>query len=215
MAVAAPQLRFRDVRRRSSLGLRSQAFSFEAEAMSSGRRVIRLVVVVAAILAASALPALCMFAWLVLADPFGGGSHPSDAALLAQFGAKRKLLDELVRMIEADPKLQRLAPDFMRPEGFDLAGVSADRIAAYRRLCAEAGIAHGFSHYGDPIEFIVHTRGLAISGSAKGFVHAEHADEDATIVDADLDAAAASLKEKDALLERRIDGDWWLMLDMR
>ena len=183
--------------------------------MSSGRPVIRLVVVVAAILAASALPALCMFAWLVLADPFGGGSHPTDEALLAQFRAKRKPLDELVRMIEADPKLQRLAPDFMRPEDFDLAGVSADRIAAYRRLCAEAGIAHGFSHYGDPIEFIVHTRGLAISGSAKGFVHAEHADEDATIVDGDLDAAAASLKEKDALLERRIDGDWWLMLDMR
>ena len=60
----------------------------------------------------------------------------------------------------------------------------------------------------------MHTRGLAISGSAKGFVHAEHADKDATIVDGDLDAAAASLKEKDALLERRIDGDWWLMLDM-
>lgn len=53
--------------------------------MSSGRPVIRLVVVVIAILAASALPALCMFAWLVLADPFGGGSHPTDEALLAQF----------------------------------------------------------------------------------------------------------------------------------
>lgn len=103
MAVAAPQLRFRDVRGRSSLGLRSQAFSFEAEAMSFGRPVIRLVVVVAAILAASALPALCMFAWLVLADPFGGGSHPSDAALLAQFGAKRNLLDELVHMTRRTP----------------------------------------------------------------------------------------------------------------
>jgi hypothetical protein len=96
-----------------------------------------------------------------------------------------------------------------------LAGVSADRVATYRRLCAGAGIVHGFSHYGYPIDFIVHTRGLAISGSAKGFVRAEHADEDATIVDGDLDAAAASLKDKDALLERKIDGDWLLMLDMR
>jgi hypothetical protein len=72
--------------------------------MSCGRPVIPLVVVVAAILAAAALAALCMFAWLVLADPFGGGSHPSDAALLAQFGAKRNLLDEFVHMIEADPR---------------------------------------------------------------------------------------------------------------
>jgi hypothetical protein len=183
--------------------------------MAFDKPVRRLVIAAAAVLAAFALPAGCMFAWLVIADPFGGGSHPTDEALLAQFRAKRPILEELVRMVDADPKLQRLAPDFMRPEDLSSAGVSADRVAVYRRLCAQAGVAHGSSHYGEAIEFIVHTRGLAISGSAKGFVHAEHADDDATVVDGDLDAAAASLKEKDALLVRRIDGNWWLELDMR
>lgn len=116
-------------------------------------------------------------------------------------------------MIEQEPKLERLAPDFLRPEDPSSAEVSADRIATYRRLCAQAGIAHGFSHYRD--EFIVHTRGLSIAGSAKGFVYAPYPDADATIVAGDLDAAAASLKDKDVLLQRKIDGNWWLELDMR
>jgi hypothetical protein len=108
-----------------------------------------------------------------------------------------------------------VGPDFTRPEDVASAGVSADTIASLRRLCAQAGVAHGFSHYGDSIEFIVHTRGLAISGSAKGFVHAAEPHPDARIVEGDLDAAAASPQQKDGLLERRIDGNWWLELDQR
>ena len=65
-------------------------------------------------------------------------------------------------------------------------------------------MAHGYSHYGETIEFIVHTRGLAIGGSGKGFAYAADADPDATIIEGDLDAAAASLSMKDVLLERRI-----------
>ena len=174
-----------------------------------------LVVIGAAVLAAPALYVGCMFAWLVIADPFGGRPHPTDEAMLTQFRDKREIFEQLVRMIEEDPGLQRLAPDFMRPEDPISAGVTADRMAAYRRLCAKADVAHGFSHYGEAIEFIVHTRGLSISGSAKGFVYAPRPDPDATIVAEDLDAAAASLEVKDALLQRRIDGNWWLELDMR
>lgn len=183
--------------------------------MAPGRPFTRLVVIAAAALAAPAVYAGCMLAWLVIVDPFGGTPHPTDAAMLAQFQDKREILEELVRMIEEDPGLERLAPDFTRPDDLTSAGVSADRIAAYRRLCVKAGVAHGFNRYGKTIEFIVHTRGLSISGSAKGFVYAANADPDATIVAGDLDAAAALLTVKDALLERRIDGNWWLDLDMQ
>jgi hypothetical protein len=41
------------------------------------------------------------------------------------------------------------------------------------------------------------------------------ADPDATVVEGDLDAAAASAQDKDVLLARKIDGNWWLNLDMR
>jgi len=183
--------------------------------MAAGRTITRVLILWAALLATCALPAAGMFAWLVIADPFGGSPHPTDETMLAQFRTQRKNLEELVRMISEDPKLVRLAPDFTRPEDLGSAGVSADRIAVYRRLCASARIAHGFSHYGDAIEFIVHTRGLAISGSAKGFVYAPSADADATVVEGDLDAAAASATDKDVLLERKIDESWWLLLDMR
>lgn len=183
--------------------------------MVSGRTITRVLIFWAALLAMCALPAAGMFAWLVIADPFGGSPHPTDTAMLMQFQEERESLEELARMIAEDPKLVRLAPDFTRPEDPSSAGISADRIAAYRRLCAKAGIAHGFSHYGDAIEFIVHTRGLAISGSAKGFVYAPNADPDATVVAGDLDAAAASANDKDVLLERKIEPNWWLDLDMR
>jgi hypothetical protein len=183
--------------------------------MTSRRIIVRLLILGGAFLAILVLPAASMLVCLVIADPFGVSAHPTDRAMLVQFQKQRGALDELVRMIAEDANLVRLAPDFTRPEDPASAGASAERIAAYRRLCAQAGIAHGFSHYGDAIEFIVHTQGLSISGSAKGFVYAASADDDATVVDGDLDAAAASLQDKDVLLERKIDDNWWLILDMR
>lgn len=183
--------------------------------MAAGRTTTQVLILWVALLAISALPAAGILAWFVIANPFGGSTHPTDAAMLAQFQAERGSLEELVRMIAEDPKLIRLAPDFTRPEDLGSTGVPAERIAAYRRLCAKAGIAHGLSHYGNAIEFIVHTQGLAISGSAKGFVYAANADTGATVVEGDLDAAAASAKDKDVLLMRRIGDNWWLELDMR
>jgi hypothetical protein len=115
-------------------------------------------------------------------------------------------------MIRQGGQLERLAPDFTRP---DPPPIGPERLADYRARLQAAGVAHGFSHYGDAIEFIVSTRGLAISGSGKSFIRAEHADLDATVVDGDLDAAADALADKDVLLQRKIGDGWWLQLDMR
>ena len=183
--------------------------------MAAGRKTTRALILWAALLVLCAIPAVGLLACFIIADPFGDLPHPTDETMLTQFRAQRKNLEELVRMIAEDPKLIRLGPDFTRPEDAASAGVSADRIAVYRRLCAEAGITDGFSHYGDAIEFLVHTRGLAISGSAKGFVYAPSADLDARLGGGDLDAAAASATDKDVLFERKIDESWWLELDMR
>jgi hypothetical protein len=59
-------------------------------------------------------------------------------------------------MIGQDGSIQRLAPDFTRP---DPAPITPERLADYRQRLQRAGVAHGFSHYGDAIEFIVSTRG--------------------------------------------------------
>lgn len=180
--------------------------------MAAGKLLKQVVLAGAAVIGAVALVTVVLLAWLTIADPFGGPPHPTDAAMLAQFAKVRPALEELVVMIGQDQGIQRLAPDFTRP---DPAPITPKRLADYRRRLQAAGIAHGFSHYGDAIEFIVSTRGLAISGSAKSFVHATEPDPDATVVGGDLDAAVNALTDKDVLLQRKIVDDWWLQLDMR
>ena len=149
---------------------------------------------------------------LTIADPFGGAPHPTDATMLAQFARVRPSLESIVGMTELDPGIERLAPDFTRPEP---APIGPERLADYRARLLAAGITHGLSHYGDTVEFIVSTQGLAISGSGKSFVHSEHADPDATVIEDDLDKAVDALADKDVLLQRRIGEHWWLQLDRR
>ena len=171
-----------------------------------------MVLAVAGLAAALALSAAALIVLLALADPFGGAPHPTDAVMLAQFARVRPSLESMVGMTEQDPGIERLAPDFTRPEP---APIGPERLADYRARLQAAGIAHGLSHYGDTVEFLVSTQGLAISGSGKSFVHAEHADPDATAIDGDLDAAVDALVDKDVLLQRRIGEHWWLQLDRR
>jgi len=179
------------------------------------RRVLRAALAVgAAVLVAAAL-LLAPVIWFALQDPFGGAPHPSDAAMLAQFREKRTALEEMVGMIGHDPALQRLAPDFTRPDDPARFGISPERIAEYRRLCRDAGISLGFTRHGDAVEFTVHGRGLAISGSGKGFAYRDAPDPEGDVIEGDLDAAAAGLVDKNVLLQRKIDGKWWLQLDMR
>lgn len=180
--------------------------------MAADKYFIRSILAILVIVAASALTVAALILRLTIADPFGGKPHPTDAEMLEQFAKAQPALEELVAMIGHDPDIQRLAPDFIRP---DPAPISPERLADYRQRLQRAGVAHGFSHYGDTIEFIVSTRGLAVSGSGKSFVYSAAPDPDATVVEVDLDAIVDALTDKDVLLQRKIDGDWWLQLDMR
>jgi hypothetical protein len=180
--------------------------------MATGRLLKGIVLTVAGLAAAMGLSVVALIAWLTITDPFGGPAHPTDAAMLAQFAAQRPALAEIVDMLAHDPQVERLAPDFTRPEPPPMPPA---RLADYRARLQAAGIAHGLSHYGDTIEFLVSTQGLAISGSGKSFVHAEYAHPDATVIDGDLDAAIDALADKDVLLQRRLAEHWWLQLDRR
>ncbi|MFA6140775.1 MAG: hypothetical protein WC684_08630 [Hyphomicrobium sp.] len=180
--------------------------------MTTSKLFKRIILAVVGTAAALAMSTVAMIALLAIADPFGGPPHPTDAAMLAQFARVRPSLEEIVGMIEQDPGIERLAPDFTRPEP---APIGLDRLADYRTRLQAAGIAHGLSRYGDAVAFLVSTQGLAISGSGKSFVHAGDADPDATVIDGDLDAAVIALADKDVLLQRRIGEGWWLQLDRR
>jgi hypothetical protein len=151
--------------------------------------------------------------WLAWLDPFGGSPHPSDAQLTAQLAIHRGELEQLVAMAREDERLQRLAPDFMRPENAADAGVDARRIEEYRALLARAGVAHGILNGDSEVWFLVSTRGLSIAGSAKGFVFCAQPDPDVRIVATDLDREP--VPPRGELVMRHLDGPWWLMLDTR
>jgi len=172
----------------------------------------RVIVAGVGIALAVALTAVLLIARLAINDPFGEAPHPTDAAMLAQFARVRPSLESMGGMLEQDTGIERLGPNFTRPEP---APIGPDRLADYRARLQAAGIAHGVSRYRDAIEFIVSTQGLAIAGSGKSFVHAEHVHPDATVVDGDVDAALDTLADKDVLLQRRIGDGWWLQLDRR
>lgn len=157
----------------------------------------------------AALSIAMLIGWLAIMDPFGGDAHPTDAEMLVQFHEHRAEFEAIVDMLRADPQVQRLAPDFTRPDPLP---ITAERLADYRKRLAAAGVRQGISRHGASVELIVSTQGLAISGSAKGFFHDEAAAEDAEVTDGDLDAVAGG---SSALFQRHIEGNWWLQLDRR
>ena len=69
--------------------------------------------------------------------------------MLAQFARGAAVAGEIVGMIEQDPRIERLAPDFARPEP---APIAPERLADYRARLHAAGIAHGLSHYGGTVD---------------------------------------------------------------
>jgi hypothetical protein len=161
------------------------------------------------------LPLLQLVLVLIWVDPFNDAPLPSDAALQTLFAQHRGELDELRQMMQQDAGLQRVGPDFTRPEDPAGVGVSPARLARYRQLLRAAGVEQGLLVEGGEIDFLVGTRGLAVSGSAKGFAWSVQPDPGATLVEGDLDAAFDRLADKRALIERPLDGPWRLRLDAR
>ncbi len=181
--------------------------------MATSRLLKRIVLAVAGLAAAMALSVAALIAWL---DHHRSVRRAAASDRRGDAGAVcarvRPSLESIVGMLEQDPRHRAAGAGFHAPRA---AADPCRRLADYRARLQAAGIAHGLSHYGDAVEFLVSTQGLAISGSGKSFVHAEHADPDATVIDGDLDAAVDALADKDVLLQRRIGEHWWLQLDRR
>ena len=184
-----------------------------SNARTPGRHWLKAGSIAAALVMLCAAITSAPILWLVWIDPFGGASHPTDAELVAQFKRHRGMLEQVVAMAREDDRLQRLAPDFIRPDNPADAGVSPERVAAYRRLLAQAEVAHGILKGDTEVWFLVSTRGLSIAGSVKGFLFCEEPDADARIVTTNLDREP--VLPRGELVMRHIEGHWWLMLDTR
>jgi len=162
---------------------------------------------------------------LVILLPLTGCSQhdPSDAEMLRNFQQHRAEFEQLREMVSTDAGLQRVDQDWTRPDNPAAIGISAERIAEYRRIFHKLGIPRGFQAYGDrsEIKFIAHAEGLAVAGHAKNYVWS--ASEPDELVDSIDQFRVDEMKQYRDYLEkksetfqkhwnvyRRIEGNWYL-----
>lgn len=158
--------------------------------------------------------------------------HPSDDAMIVNFDNHREDFEALRLMIQADKGLERVDPDFVKPEDPGALGVTPERIEQYRSLSAKLGLERGLEAFGDSatrVALLASCRGLSISGSSKTYVWLStppEPTEGRAVVD-DLDLYMRQRREErrkyydknkrtmsghvDAY--RHIEGNWYLHYD--
>ena len=155
--------------------------------------------------------------------------HPTDQMMIDNFDDHREDFETLRGMMQADQGLERVAPDFVRPENPAGVGINPERVELYRALCRKIGLERGIESFGASaaqLEFLASCRGLSISGSCKSYVWLREPPEPTTgrAVVNDLDAYLRTRREErgayfkahhhaisghvDAY--RLIDGPWYL-----
>ena len=154
---------------------------------------------------------LILFWLLLTVGGCGKSSHPTDDALLRNFASHEADFERLLTMIRADKKLQRVDDTWTRPEDPSTIGITPERIRSYRALFSTLGIPRGFYAFHDPehFTFLSSTRGLSVSGSAKGYAYlAQRPNLVVTNLDAYWSADGRSFTAY-----RHIKGSWYLYFD--
>jgi hypothetical protein len=169
---------------------------------------------------AAKVPEQQLLAWASASRP-----TPADLEFITSvdldnsFATRRKQLEELRTMVEADHTLVRIAADFTwltdntkwpRPN----IGLSAKRWQEYRDLFRDVGLQEGVlrsANYPGAIFFIVHARGIVTGGAGVGYVCSES--QLAPLTQSpreDLDAIArASVKKGSATVFRKLAERWY------
>jgi hypothetical protein len=150
------------------------------------------------------LTACALLLWLL--------QPPDDASMIANLREHHATFEELVHMVRADQGLARVDDTWTDPSDPSTVGVTAERIATYRRLFDQAGVPRGFYAYGgaNTIEFVARTAGISVSGWSKSYVYAEQAlgiVGDGTLVDDPLDNYHRQAK---VVVMRQIEPNWYL-----
>ena len=160
-----------------------------------------------ALLACVALTAIAIpFVLPVLPFMQASERHPTDEAMIAHWRGKRAVFEQLTAMLKDDPALKRLAQDWVQPQD---TGITAERIALYRKLMKDAGIV-SLSNYGNEMKFLFHASGWSIAGSGKSFVFGDPSSY-AEQIDGDLETASQG--ERKGTWQRPLEGRWRLEFD--
>src|SRR5688572_8154974 len=154
---------------------------------------------------------LILFLLLLTGAGCRAASHPTDDVLLRNFARHETDFERLLTMIRADKKLERVDDTWTRPQDPSTIGVTPERIKSYRRIFATLGIPRGFYAFHDPerFTFLAGTRGLSVTGSAKGYAYLA---EKPRLVVTNLDTYW-SADGRSFTAYRHIKGRWYLYFD--
>lgn len=129
-----------------------------------------------------------------------------EAAMLRQFEKKKSGFNALLQMFRDDSRAQRIAMDWMKPEG----ELSPQRHDEYRKLFAATGVWEGIEGFSrkQPYHFICVSKGLLMAGHCAGIAYSEQK----------LDTVSFKLevkKLKRGFYYKHIEGGWYLFVDKR
>ncbi|QCK88059.1 hypothetical protein E8L99_21015 [Phreatobacter aquaticus] len=139
---------------------------------------------------------------------------PSDAEMIDNLTKNREAFDELVAMVRADRRLERVDDTWTRPTNPATIGVTPERITLYRTKMAALGIARGFSAFrpDGAIFFLVYAEGTTVNGRGKSYVWSETGDFSESSMEADLDPLWATRRRR-VYAFRKVDGPWFLHMN--
>ena len=152
--------------------------------------------------------------WLLLP---GSSLPPTDAEMIERFRRDRVVLEHLVAMIQENPGLRRVGATWTKPADPASVGVTAGRLADYRRNLQQIGLEHGFSSWdgGEHIEFIATSREIPLHADIKAYVWSSTGRfGDGPVLDSLDDTSKYEERkhngERRAQAYRHIEGPWFL-----
>lgn len=149
-------------------------------------------------------------------------AHPSDQQLLEEFRANRSAYSELLAMVREEPRVTRVANDFIWIDGFGSVTegergryLSDARLKRYRALFGELNLESGVIRYADgSVGFLRSSQGMVTGGSSKGLLWAV-AMRQPVLTDADLRTLdEACVPRRDGCQSiRPIAPQWYMILE--
>ena len=152
---------------------------------------------------------VCLLAWIAA----GCAPEPKDKDLIKNFQDHREEFEALRAMIIHDKGLRRVDDNWTDPADPMSVGVTPERIAEYRAIFRKLGIPRGFSSEPRSIDLLVHTEGISIAGSSKGYAWRRLPPAE---TEPSLDKPqkkGSEEAESHPVGYRRIEGDWYLYFE--
>ena len=181
-------------------------------AVSLFRRIVRILFIL--------VGCILLVVVLLIGSLFWYATPPSDASLERRFYQHRADFEQLVRMMEEDAHMQRVAEGFTRNDDWDTEllkqrQISEQRWNQYREIFRRAGVPMGTERDdADDIEIAVWAFGLAIAERSLSYIHCDKrtAHSFANSYQPCFERMESGrFEDNDHLIRyQRIEGDWYI-----